>query len=770
MERKIISLNRNWRFCRSENWCDAAAEIVCLPHSVRLEPENYSGCRNYQGPCLYRKEIFIPKEWVGKKITVEFEGIMGKSRFSVNGILSKEHFCGYIPLVADIGMLLKYGEINVFEVFADNSDDPEIPPGKPQKHLDFAYEGGIYRNARMTVSEPIYITHPLLANEVAGGGIFVWYTDVSENTATVHARVHVKNETENSKELTLLTTLIDGEGNVVGKISEQKRFDADEALYFEGELCIDAPKLWSPETPNLYTLRCEISDNGNSVFEQDTEIGIRHFEFTLNDGVIFNGKSRRFSGVNYHQNWPYIGNAVPDSLFARDMMKLKEMGCENIRSHYPFSTALTDVCNRLGLTIIVSNPGWQFCRDGIFMERALQNIRDIVRWQRNNPCVLIWEPVLNESKMSYDIQLSFHNAVHQEFPYNPCYTASDWGPTDIAYKDYDPGMLGKGMENYGLIERDDSVERPRWVREYGDAPDNFSDQNSIWRCKRGWGDFVMSESVKRMIHRFDTDLKDSHQYIDVVNNKSLCGFGVWPGIAHNRGYHINPCWGGHLDLFRMPKFSYYFMQSQCERELVGDVLYVASWWTEVSPVDVMVFSNAERVALYRDDEFLAEQYPDDLPLKHPPFTFKDAKRKFKLKSRSKLIAKAFIGDELIKEITVESPGIARNLKLEVDDMGIPLKADGFDIAVVRCNIIDWHNNIVPITCDEHPIVFEVEGEGEIVGDASVGANPVCADAGTATVLVRSTEKAGEIRIKARMLWEQSLNDPIMPDEIVIKSE
>ena len=371
--------------------------------------------------------------------------------------------------------------------------------------------------------------------------------------------------------------------------------------------------------------------------------------------------------------------------------------------------------------------------------------------------------------MPYDIQLAFHNTVHEEMPYGPCYTASDWGPTDIAYKDYDPGMLGKGLENYGLVERDDSIERPRWVREYGDAPDNYNDQNSIWRCKRGWGDFVMSESVKRMMHCFDTDLDQSKQYIDVYNNKQLCGFGVWPGISHNRGYHINPCWGGHLDLFRIPKFSYYFMQSQVDREQIGDVLYIASWWTEVSPVDVMVFSNAEKVALYRDDELLEERYPDDLPLKHPPFTFKEAKRKYKLKGRSKLIAKAYVGDEMVKEVAIEAHGIARKLKLEIDDMGIPLKADGSDIMVVRCNMLDYNNTIVPITCDEHPIIFEVEGEGEIIGDSSIGANPICAEAGIATILVRSTQKAGEIRIKARMLWEQNMHAAIQPDEIVIES-
>ena len=106
MERKVISINGDWLFCRSDIWQQDNAESVCLPHSVRLEPENYSGCRNYQGPCIYRKEIFIPSDYQGKKVMLEFEGAMGKSRLLVNGVLVKEHFCGYIPLVAHIENLL----------------------------------------------------------------------------------------------------------------------------------------------------------------------------------------------------------------------------------------------------------------------------------------------------------------------------------------------------------------------------------------------------------------------------------------------------------------------------------------------------------------------------------------------------------------------------------------------------------------------------------------------------------------------------------------
>lgn len=213
------------------------------------------------------------------------------------------------------------------------------------------------------------------------------------------------------------------------------------------------------------------------------------------------------------------------------------------------------------------------------------------------------------------------------------------------------------------------------------------------------------------------------------------------------------------------------MQSQIDREQIGDVLQIASWWTEVSPIDVMVFSNAERVELYINDELIASQYPDELDLRHPPFTFKDVKRNFKKRERSTLTAKAYVGDELVAEQRIKAPGAPYYLSLKADFMGIPLKADGSDIVAVRCYILDSDCGVVPLTGDVHPIHFEIEGEGEIVGDASIGANPICAEAGIATILVRSTQKAGKITVRAKMYWpfNNAERGNIRPAEITFES-
>ncbi len=765
----VINLNQNWFFGLGDKAL-STDDIVCLPHTVQLTPANSSGCRNYQGKYHYSKIINIPDEYKAKKLFLCFEGAMGAAILYINGKEVKRHYCGYTPFISDIGEYLNYGAENEIFIALDNSDDPTIPPGKPQADLDFSYDGGLYRDVTLTVCEPLYITNPILANEVAGGGMIVHYECVTDESAEVHIKVHIKNEYQESKKFRIKLSLIDRNGFLRCEDYYDGHLKSNGSQHYKLLLLAETPELWSPENPYLYTVKAEIIVDEAEIYSETTEIGIRNFEFSLNDGVIYNGATRRFNGANYHQTWPYIGNGVPTSLIERDLIKLKKAGFENIRSHYPFSTEVVNICNRIGLTLVICNPGWQFCEEGIFLDRAYQNMRDIVRWQRNNPSVLIWEPVLNESKMSYEIQKTFHDIVHEEFPFNPCYTASDYGPTDIAYMNYDPGMLGTWREDYGLIEQMDDTPRPMWVREYGDNPDDFYHQNAAWRAPRGWGDFAMVESVNRMIHKFDTFTEDNTQYIDVYNDNNICGYGIWPGISHNRGYHINPCWGGHLDLFRIPKFSYYFMQSQQDREIAGDILYIASWWTEISHPDVTVYSNAQKVRLYCDDKLVGEQSPDDVNVKHPPFTFKDVKRKFKGRERSTLKAEAIVDGEIVATYSVKAPGIANHLKLYADYEGIDLKADGADIIAVRCYMLDADNGIVPLSCDNHPIMFEIEGEGRIIGDSSIAANPICTEAGVATILVQSTQTAGDIKITAKMLWEQNMAGAIKPAELVIKSK
>ena len=180
-KRDVYGMNVGWKLFKGEKTPEEAAspdvddsswESVNLPNGIELLPEEASGCSNYQGPVWYRKTFIPPSRLEGRRNTLYFEGIMGKSEVWVNGEKAAEHFGGYLPVIVNLDKWLKPGQKNVIAVKADNSNDASYPPGKPQEGLDFSYFGGIYRDVYLISTGPVYITDPNEAGTVAGGGVF----------------------------------------------------------------------------------------------------------------------------------------------------------------------------------------------------------------------------------------------------------------------------------------------------------------------------------------------------------------------------------------------------------------------------------------------------------------------------------------------------------------------------------------------------------------------------------------------------------------------
>jgi beta-galactosidase len=198
--RVVYNFNEGWHFLLGDaagaeavDFDDAAWEMVCAPHTVRLEPSEVSGCRNYQGVCWYRKKFVVPADMQDKEITVHFEAVMGKQQVYVNGRLVKEHLGGYLPITIDLSKEgVKAGDKCLIAVRADNSDDKNYPPGKKQTQLDFAYHGGMYRDVWLIGKSLVHITDSNERVQVAGGGVFLHYDRISENSAYLSVYVEVK--------------------------------------------------------------------------------------------------------------------------------------------------------------------------------------------------------------------------------------------------------------------------------------------------------------------------------------------------------------------------------------------------------------------------------------------------------------------------------------------------------------------------------------------------------------------------------------------------
>lgn len=755
--RRKIKFNNNWKTVKvdnfesdleqffstidNENPLATSIQTIDLPHLNSAQELNSSGGRCAQDKTIYWNTI--PQiSGTENKLLIEFEGIMMHSIFYINGKFAFEHKCGYTPIVFDLKPFLNKA-INTIVICVSNQDNNQIPPGKPQRELDYNYDGGIYRSAWITPVNQVHFTHPIAANKVASGGIH--FSTIEANNELAKIKIVSDIACPATDYLELQHQLIDYKGQVVATHSDQLSTDGLSTITNKLQLEIENPLLWSPNEPYLYTLKSSIFCNDICVDTIETTVGIRDLNISYEHGFNINGVKMKVSGGNYHQSFGQLGNALPENLLRRDARHLKKAGFDHIRTHYPLAEAFIDECDKLGLMLTISNPGWQYFEQGDFEQLSYQNMRDIIRWLRNHPSIVIWEANLNESHMSDDFMQQMQELVHLELPDGNNYTGSHSSYSDILYTNIDPDMIFDGLEI-----NDEDILKPAWVREYGDNPDNWSDQSTVWRTKRGWGEHLMLRQVNRLI---GTKYDWMTSYTDMYNSKHVVGFGLWPAIEYNRGYHINPCYGGILDLQRLPKYSYYFMQSQKSptTNKVGynyqPMLFIANSCTELAPDDITIYTNCDYAKLYYNDEYIATEYPTNISIKHPPIIFDGSFRR--TRDRSKYTVEGYIDNQLVVTETKHSHGVARQLQISLDEQAIEFTTTSDDIVVVCVEAVDDLGNRVIYGCDEFDIKLEINDGGTIIGDCQKKL-----ELGITSFLIRGANNELDIELLAKLTIDQ----------------
>lgn len=773
--REVYSMNPAWRFhkgamegAETKEFNDKDWTVVSLPDGIEYLPTEASGCINYQGKVWYRKHFTPDAVLKGKKLFLHFEAIMGKSKVFVNGKLLTEHFGGYLPVIADVTDVLDWNGDNVIAVWADNSDDPSYPPGKAQDVLDYTYFGGIYRDCWLIAHNNVFITDPNYENEVAGGGLFVAFGKVSDALAEVQLKIHVRNATKNPFSGQVEYMLLQPDGTEVARLSDKIQVKAGRATTVSDRMPVKQPMLWTPSTPTLYNLLVRVLDKeGNVIDGYRRRIGIRSIEFKGKDGFYLNGRpyGKPLIGANRHQDFAVVGNAVANSIHWRDAKKLKDVGMEIIRNaHCPQDPAFMDACDELGLFVIVNTPGWQFWNDAPeFAQRVYSDIRNVVRRDRNHPSVWLWEPILNETWYPADFAKNTRDIVDAEYPYPYCYSGSD--------------SEARGHENFPVYfahpanMQDASKEidptKTYFTREWGDNVDDWSSHNSPSRVARNWGEQPMRVQAQHYacpyypVTSYDVLYKQSPQHV---------GGCLWHSFDHQRGYHPDPFYGGLMDVFRQPKYSYYMFMAQ--RPAVkndrnagsGPMVYIAHEMTPFSGKDVTVYSNCDEVRLTFNKGGKTYTYKKDKNrpgMPSPVITFPDVYDFMVDKAFSRtqkqddvyLLAEGLIDGKVVATHKVVPARRPEKILLWMDNEGTDLKADGSDFVTVVAAVADKNGNIKRL--NNYNIRFSIEGEGRLLGGPGVLANPVPVKWGTAPVLVQSTLKPGKIRITANVLFEGS---------------
>ena len=773
--REVYSMNPAWRFhkgavegAETKEFNDKDWTVVSLPDGIEYLPTEASGCINYQGEVWYRKHFTPDAALKGKKLFLHFEAIMGKSKVFVNGKLLTEHFGGYLPVIADVTDVLDWNGDNVIAVWADNSDDPSYPPGKAQDVLDYTYFGGIYRDCWLIAHNNVFITDPNYENEVAGGGLFVAFGKVSDALAEVQLKIHVRNATKNPFSGRVEYMLLQPDGTEVARLSDKIQVKVGRATTVSDRMPVKQPMLWTPSTPTLYNLLVRVLDKeGNVIDGYRRRIGIRSIEFKGKDGFYLNGRpyGKPLIGANRHQDFAVVGNAVANSIHWRDAKKLKDVGMEIIRNaHCPQDPAFMDACDELGLFVIVNTPGWQFWNDAPeFAQRVYSDIRNVVRRDRNHPSVWLWEPILNETWYPADFAKNTRDIVDAEYPYPYCYSGSD--------------SEARGHENFPVYfahpanMQDASKEidptKTYFTREWGDNVDDWSSHNSPSRVARNWGEQPMRVQAQHYacpyypVTSYDVLYKQSPQHV---------GGCLWHSFDHQRGYHPDPFYGGLMDVFRQPKYSYYMFMAQ--RPAVkndrnagsGPMVYIAHEMTPFSGKDVTVYSNCDEVRLTFNMGGKTYTYKKDKNrpgMPSPVITFPDVYDFMVDKAFSRtqkqddvyLLAEGLIDGKVVATHKVVPARRPEKILLWMDNEGTDLKADGSDFVTVVAAVADKNGNIKRL--NNYNIRFSIEGEGRLLGGPGVLANPVPVKWGTAPVLVQCTLKPGKIRITASVLFEGS---------------
>ena len=789
--REVIYFNTDWKYKKGDvsgagavGFSDEKWDYVNLPHSTTFyTAENKDA---YLGISWYRKRFSADASWRNKKVFLTFEAAMQKSDVYLNGELIRTQKGGYVPFVLDISGKINYDTENVIAVKIDSRGDSSFAPGKDKP--DFQYFGGIYGNSYLTVTDPIHISDAVEAGVTAGGGVFITAPKVSEEEARLDMKTHVENETDQSQEVTLVTELLDKDQSVAASEEKTASVPANGAKTVEHSLTVTNPRLWAPDSPELYTVRSTVKVNGNVKDIIETSYGIRKVEWKR-EGLFINGVRRDTNGANLHAETYMLGNAMPDNAIYEEIRRFKEYGFDILRmSHYPHRQAYYDACDKYGVMIVECPSGWQYFSDSdSFKESTYQELRTDIRHNRNHPSIVAWESSLNESHYTLAWAQAMREIVREEYPVNGAayaYTAGcyHWNVWDIGLSTPQAGIFGSGSEG---AENAAYADKPIIIAEYGDW--NYGGTGSTTRVTRekinsagkAGGDegmLIQADNIQEAVQ------------VNRAKGANWLGASMYWDYADYAGFDTGMLtYCGVVDLCRIPKHGAYFYQSQrsAEEDLTaygiqsGPMVYIANLWDQDTPKDtevkVRIYSNCDTVELFLNGKSLGEKGHDTMIYgphgdgNHLNYPASGAGKEIKADAlvnapitftvpsyeAGELKAVGKTGGTKQAEYIRRTPGAASRIALRPEnEEKLPL--DGSSAKLVWIDVTDENGTVV--TDDYSDISMTIEEPGLIVGP-----DTITTKAGQLAVWVRSRRGTGNIVLRAEA-------DNMRPASISLETE
>jgi beta-galactosidase len=778
------NFDRGWRFHKGDfpgaevpRLSDADWRILDLPHDWSIEgpfdekePSSFCGAYLPTGIGWYRKRFHLPNSYKNKKLTIEFDGIYELSAVWVNGHFLGQRPYGYVPFFYDLTPHVALGDENVIAVKVDNSR---------QTNCRWYSGSGIYRHTWLLSTNKVHVAH---------WGTFVSSSRVSKQAAALRISTRISNESESPAGCTLVTSIIDGNGNVVDSAEASQDIATGQEYEFLQEIKVNLPHLWSVNDPYLYRAHSTVRTGGRTSDEYDTPVGIREAVFDADSGFLLNGERVKLNGVCLHHDGGSVGAAVPERIWERRLEILKEMGCNAIRtSHNPFAAEFLDLCDRMGFLVMNEAfdewkvPKGQIGPNGYakyFDEWYERDVQNLVRRDRNHPCVVLWSAG-NEigdqgSPQGAETLQQLLKVFNTEDPTRMVTAGCDHIHSEPASEAARPEFLALlDVVGYNYVDR----WRDRKEKYYSIDRHEFPRRRFVGTESEAMGGIrgeypelfaanVPAAAFFQFLRGRNVDVEQLWKFVSTYDY--VAGDFMWTGIDHlgEALWPMKSSSSGVIDTCGFKKDGYYFYQSQWTDK---PVLHLFPHWNwkgkEGQIIPVTCFTNCDTVELFLNGRSLGVKgyefprrgmevrwgnLPDrakvlrttaDLHLSWDILYEPGA-----LKAVGTKDGKIFATDE------VYTTGEPASIGLSSDRESIA--ADPSDIAHLTVHVLDEKGRVVPTADNE--ITFEIEGSGSLL--ATDNGNPAShedyksnrrkAFNGWCLAIVQSNGKTGEIQVKA----------------------
>lgn len=778
--RQDYVLDTNWKFTKGDvpaaaepGFKDAKWQTVSIPHdwaiygpfdgnndlqAVKIEQNNEkaatlkagrTGGLPFVGTGWYRRRFTVPQFGPGKRVSLLFDGAMSNARVYVNGREVGFWPYGYNSFSFDVTAYLQANGENTLAVRLQNL--PESSRWYPG--------AGLYRNVHLVVTEDTHI--PVW-------GTYLTTPEINQEFAKVKLRTKVETPAGTSQPLRLQTEIRDADGQVVATATTP--LAATDGQEFEQQLIVKSPRLWSPETPALYTAFSRLYAGQELKDEYSTRFGIRSFAFEADKGFSLNGQVRKFKGVCNHHDLGPLGAAVNTAALRRQLTLLKEMGCDAIRtSHNMPAPELVSLCDEMGFMLMVESfdewktPKMKNGYSQFFDAWAEKDLVNMVHRDRNHPSVIMWS-IGNEvpdqgmpggNKIAKRLQ----DIVHREDPTRPVTAGMDRidaaltnnfaSVLDIPGFNYKPHRYEEannklpqgfllGTETASTVSSRGVYKFPVVMAKDQKYPDNQSSSYDLEVCN--WSQTPDEEFVQQ----------DDKPYV--------IGEFVWTGFdylgeptPYDASWPSHSSYFGILDLAGLPKDRYYLYRARWNT--MSPTLHLLPHWTwpgrEGQPTPVFCYTSYPSAELFVNGKSMGRQSKSPAsPQSRYRLMWNDVAYE---PGTLKVVAYDEQGKAVAEEV-VKTAGKPHHIRLVADRTS--LAADGQDLAFVTARVEDAQGNLCPAATDQ--LSFAVSGQGRFRAVANGDATSLelfhlprmKAFQGQLVAVVQASGQAGTVRLKA----------------------